>query len=61
PYDLTGHQRIPELRRQQQAFLDEVNAYQAKVAAFNQLQQRRQRAGRPLQQSADFFEFLGII
>jgi Fe-S-cluster containining protein len=60
PYDHTGQQRVAQLRQQQQAFLDEVDAYQAKVAGFNQLQRRRQQSGRPLQRAQDFFEFLGL-
>jgi Fe-S-cluster containining protein len=60
PYELTGKQSVSRLRQQQQAFLDEVDAYQAKVAAFNALQARRVRAGRALMTSTGFLHFLGL-
>ena len=60
PYDLTGHHRVSDVRRQQIEFRDEVDAYQAKVAAFNELQRKRRRSGRALLASRDFFWFLGL-
>lgn len=60
PYDLTGRHLVTEIRRQQLEFLDEVDAYQAKIQAFNQLQKRRGQAGRTLLTGRDFFQFLGF-
>jgi Fe-S-cluster containining protein len=60
PYELTGKQSIAAIRVQQRKFLDEVDAYQAKIAAFNQLQRKRRQAGRALLTSRDFFWFLGL-
>lgn len=60
PYDLTGKQSLPRLRRQQAEFLDEVDAFQAKTAGFNQLQRQRARTRRSLLTASDFFRFLGI-
>jgi Fe-S-cluster containining protein len=60
PYEPTGKQSIPTLRRQQLEFLDEVDAYQAKVAAFNHLQDCRTRKRRSLLTGRDFFGFLGL-
>lgn len=58
PYELTGKQSVTGIRNQQQEFLDEVDAYQAKVAAFNLLQRTRNQKGRRLFAASDFFEFL---
>jgi Fe-S-cluster containining protein len=60
PYELTGKQSILAIRSQQLEFLDEVDAYQAKVAAFNQLQRGRSRKRRSLLTSSDFLRFLGL-
>jgi Fe-S-cluster containining protein len=61
PYEETGKQRLPVIRAQQQQFLDDVDAYQAKIAAFNQLQRNRRKAGRSLFTSRDFYVFLGLV
>ncbi|HMA91099.1 MAG TPA: YkgJ family cysteine cluster protein [Polyangiaceae bacterium] len=59
-YERTGKQSIPKLRSQQLEFLDEVDAFQAKTAGFNQLQRQRARSRRSLLTASDFFRFLGI-
>lgn len=60
PYELRGRQSVSRIRQQQLAFLDEVDSYQAKIAAFNTLQRKRVRSGRGLMTSAGFLDFLGI-
>lgn len=60
PYELTGKHSISTIRSQQLEFLDEVDAYQAKIAAFNALQRGRGQRGRPLMTGRDFFRFLGL-
>jgi Fe-S-cluster containining protein len=60
PYELNGKNPISTIRRQQREFLDEVDAYQAKVFAFNQLQRKRSQASRSLLTSGDFLQFLGL-
>lgn len=60
PYELTGSHSVVRIRQQQLEFLDEVDAYQAKVAAFNTLQQKRHRSGRTLMTAPDFLRFLGF-
>jgi Fe-S-cluster containining protein len=60
PYDLAGNHRVCSLRTQQLQFLDEMDAYHAKVAAFNQLQRQRLRQRRSLLGRTDFFRFIGI-
>jgi Fe-S-cluster containining protein len=60
PYDLSGRHTIKRIRQQQTEFLDEVEAYQAKIAAFNSLQQKRRKLGRALMCSTDFLRFLGV-
>lgn len=59
-HDRSGKQSVPTIRRQQLSFLDEVDAYQAKIGAFNQLQRSRGQKGRSLMTSADFLRFLGF-
>lgn len=60
PYEQDGKQSVKSLRVTQEQFACEVEQYQAKIAAFNQLQQQRKRKQRPLLTVQGYFDFLGI-
>jgi Fe-S-cluster containining protein len=60
PYETTGKQRVTQLRQQQLDFQDDVAQYQAKIAAFNQLQKQRKRLRRPPLTAQGYFTFLGL-
>jgi Fe-S-cluster containining protein len=60
PYELSGRQSVTAMRKQQQAFQDDVAQYHAKIAAFNQIQKQRKRQRRAPLSAKGFFEFLGL-
>ncbi len=59
-YELDGKNDVPAMRELHTQYVAATQAYQAKIAEWNRLQQRRKRADRAAQTSKDFLEFLDL-
>ena len=59
-YELDGDNEVGSMQALHTKHLSTTNAYQAKVADWNQRQAARRQSGKKAQTAAEFFDFLGI-
>jgi Fe-S-cluster containining protein len=60
PYELDGETKIRDLRTLHEQYSDAHDAYNDKVAEWNQRQERRMRKGGAAETAREFFVFLGL-
>ncbi|WP_394828178.1 YkgJ family cysteine cluster protein [Pendulispora albinea] len=60
PYEMDGAVDVDSLHELQQRYWAAHEAYNTKIAEWNQVQRRRKRAGRAAQTAREFFSFLGL-